>query len=524
MSDHKAPLSPPAPAAQANVAPPPLQGPQGSAAQDALLQKRLGKLRQQLHAEMTYEDEDDEELRSLRIEAALEQARDRIPIYDDAKAAYRVVERKAREILHVITETLSSDDPVKTAFATAEVALKRWNSSVRPELEVAAAAANASWYRPTIRDPLQGATSVLLAEFDAAEARITTVGASAFPMASTSSSLGEHKKDAFQFDAAAYIGAHSFSGDGNPKQVLEGYRQWRGKWEAAVKYMRSHFTGVEPSVLLSKLQDTLSGKALDLALTVPPNTADGYESALRKLQGRYDDSFALATAYLVPLDRPDNTASFLDRHEAAENAREQLRVLHPILEEEQMNLLDFMVLRPVFAAMPSTQKADWDAFVLNLKAAHSKESPGVPWRQGMALNSETFFGWSKGFATRHKDEIPQEETCSRCQGHHIDLRCGKDPPRPPLRANSADTRKPATKRPRSELDAALLATTVAKSVAAALLPVITPAAATCTVPTAGQPSGQQQPQQKRGRKSSKPQGIKEKSDKPSSRALTPAAN
>jgi len=498
MSDHKAPLSPPAPAAQANVAPP-LQGPQGSAAQDALLQKRLGKLRQQLHAEMTYEDEDDEELRSLRIEAALEQARDRIPIYDDAKAAYRVVERKAREILHVITETLSSDDPVKTAFATAEVALKRWNSSVRPELEVAAAAANASWYRPTIRDPLQGATSVLLAEFDAAEARITTVGASAFPMASTSSSLGEHKKDAFQFDAAAYIGAHSFSGDGNPKQVLEGYRQWRGKWEAAVKYMRSHFTGVEPSVLLSKLQDTLSGKALDLALTVPP-------------------------AYLVPLDRPDNTASFLDRHEAAENAREQLRVLHPILEEEQMNLLDFMVLRPVFAAMPSTQKADWDAFVLNLKAAHSKESPGVPWRQGMALNSETFFGWSKGFATRHKDEIPQEVTCSRCQGHHIDLRCGKDPPRPPLRANSADTRKPATKRPRSELDAALLATTVAKSVAAALLPVITPAAATCTVPTAGQPSGQQQPQQKRGRKSSKPQGIKEKSDKPSSRALTPAAN
>ena len=106
MSNHKAPLSPPAPAAQANVAPP-LQGPQGSAAQDALLQKRLSKLRQQLHAEMTYEDEeDDEELRSLRIEAALEQARDRIPVYDGAKAAYRVVECKAREILHVITETV----------------------------------------------------------------------------------------------------------------------------------------------------------------------------------------------------------------------------------------------------------------------------------------------------------------------------------------------------------------------------------------------------------------------------------
>ena len=549
MADREAPFSPPAPtgpanAAAANVAPPPLQGPHGSAAQDALLQKRLDKLRQQLQAEMNFEedDDDDDELRPLRIEAAMERARDRIPAYKDAKAAYQAIERQAREILQGVTETLSTEDPVKTVFATAQVALKRWNSTVRPQLEAAAASANACWFRPTVRDPLQGKTSMLLAEFDAAEARLTTIAASVFPVVSgASSSSGDHKKDAFQFDAAAYIGAHAFSGDGNPKQVLEGYRQWQGKWDAAVKYMRAHYTDVDPSVLLSKLQDTLSGKALDLALTVPPNTAGGYESALKKLQGRYDDSVALAAAYLAPLDRPDSSTTYLERHELAENAREQLRILHPILEEEQMDLLDFMVLRPVFAAMPSSQRADWDAFVLDLKAAHSKESAGVPWRQGMALNSDTFFAWSKGFATRHKDEVPQEETsvfhatdpkrspssgehqkcvihgasslhatsvcpdvasmttekwrkacrdihhcgycafpykaghyltckvtCSLCQGHHLDLRCGKDPARPPPRARgSEDARKPAAKRPRSELDAASLATTVAKSVAAA---------------------------------------------------------
>ena len=115
-------------------------------------------------------------------------------------------------------------------------------------------------------------------------------------------------------------------------------------------------------------------------------------------------------------------------------------------------------------------------------------------------------------------------TCSLCQGHHLDLRCGKDPARPPPRARgSEDARKPATKRPRSELDAASLATTVAKSVAAALLPAISSAATSgstlpaTAAPSAGQPSGQQQQQQKRGRKGRKPLGIKkEKPDKPSS--------
>ena len=58
--------------------------------------------------------------------------------------------------------------------------------------------------------------------------------------------------------------------------------------------------------------------------------------------------------------------------------------------------------------MPAAQRKDWEAHVVHLKNEHSRINPGVPWRQGLALNAEIFLAWGEGYAARHEDEKPAE--------------------------------------------------------------------------------------------------------------------
>ena len=330
-------------------------------AKEALLQIRLERLRQELLVDFQDEEPD---LIDLKVTVALEEAVEKFPRHDAAVKAFRGAERQARAVLARICELLGAPGatPLKEELGEAQVAHGRWTSTLRPTLVASLAAAAESWYRPC-NDPLEEVANALLKEFDAVEARVNVAKEAATPaLPASSSNSGATKQEARLFDATTFVPV-AFSGSGDPREVLGGYRTWRGAWLDAAKHMEEECLGTTSKLLLAKLQKTLEGTALDLVRSIPPETPGGYDEALKKLAARYDESVALAAAYLAPL-HDGSGGSFKKRHEHLAEAFSHLKLLLPILEEERVSTIDFLIIQRMLPGMPATQRKDWEGHIV----------------------------------------------------------------------------------------------------------------------------------------------------------------
>ena len=211
-----------------------------------------------------------------------------------------------------------------------------------------------------------------------------------------------------------------FKGEGEPSEILGGYRRWIGEWKDALVALNA-LPGISNSVRLIKLQQGLGGEALKLVSAIPAKTEDGYDRAMQRLHEKFHDPVAFATALL-------KAAETDKRPRAVEETFSHIRSLREAMREENVELEDFFALNPVLDRLSEKERTSWKRYVVSLRTRHDSEqarsqallysAPGSSsapaaatdtksdWKVGHAYNSRTFSNWREEYAAA---ETPAEE-------------------------------------------------------------------------------------------------------------------
>ena len=376
-----------------------------------LLERRLSKFRDDITNTLS-DDDDDDELFDARINEHVDKAEEWMPRHDEVMATLRSALHgvwDTRETLEAIVADPSKDDGADTNLQLADKLLSRWEATDRPSLLKIVERASVVWYHPIKREPGSSKVSDITAVFDRLFVEVNkakiSAGISSNPTKQTAGDirLAPAKKSAQLLDVTKFV-AEKFNGQGDATGKLTSYRSWKTHWDNALDYMRNECSDFKPEILFPKLMSSLGGEALDLVSRIPPGSSKAYEEALDKLEQKYGNPIALASACFEELLVPHEDETAEMQHERIKDGFIQLEALEETIVNEGIKLLDFVCIQSTLRSLPEIAKNDWQAHTMDLELAHKRKEAATKWRQGKAINRQTFLGWHKSFALKNKKE------------------------------------------------------------------------------------------------------------------------
>ena len=191
-----------------------------------------------------------------------------------------------------------------------------------------------------------------------------------------------------------------FTGEGNPQDILGGFRSWEAEWEDARRAL-DKCPGATAPIRLTKLQLALGGAALKLVKSIPAGTDDGYDLAMKKLKETYHNPVGLATALL-------NAAETEKKPRIHQETDAHVKSLRAAMLEEEVTLETFYYLHPILKRLSSKDAASWNKWIVSQRTRFNTEQQRLaaddrkPWRVGMAYNLESFSNW-------REETVPDQE-------------------------------------------------------------------------------------------------------------------
>jgi len=372
---------------------------QEESATSKLHQVKLLKLKSEYVTQ--FKDISDATERDLRVNAAMEKARECLPHHEEVVFNHRVAFKQAQDTKKRLQKALQTaqvavnDDARKIALNKANRIAKDLEANHFPDLKNLSMSATQYWYRPCseptgkANGDLRDEVDDLLAQVDAlAPAPVQSVAA---PSSSTIT-LAPAPKMVNKFDITEFV-KPNFSGEGGALEALQAFRVFQDQLERAMNSLKE-YQNVDDSVRLDKLRRCLAGKALELANKIPAATPKSFELVLQLLRSRYEDPFALAGAYVDTLPAKQDGALSASS-EAQESAIRQLEALRPVLLEQDVDPLELVIIHQGLKALPAAAQANWKS---QLSAAKDRGD-----KLGKVLNTKDYLQWLRTYAVAHPE-------------------------------------------------------------------------------------------------------------------------
>ena len=197
-----------------------------------------------------------------------------------------------------------------------------------------------------------------------------------------------------------------FTGEGNPQDILGGFRSWEAEWEDARKNL-DKCPGATAPIRLTKLQLALGGAALKLVKAIPAGTDDGYDLAIKKLRETYHNPVGLATALL-------NAAETEKRPRIHQETDAHVKSLRAAMLEEEVTLETFYFLHPILKRLSTKDAASWSKWIVSQRTRFNTEQQRLAagdrkvWRVGMAYNLESFSNWREETVPEDAEETAED--------------------------------------------------------------------------------------------------------------------
>jgi len=370
-------------------------------AREELLQIRLRKLRAEFYEEVENVEEEDQE---AYVNAFLEEAREKIPLYDVARRVFRGLIKEVGDLeetlkakINLALDTSAVDQERAAMAALVDGSIDQWKDVLRPQLREARDKARSTWYHLNEEsEPSYMEAKTKEEDMSTTIARATTAlvvaglrkdpNAAAQSTAAPSKSLlgGSVAKIAGHlFDVTNFVRV-KFSGDGEAAEELRAYRRFKLAWNAADQELKK-YENVTDDTRLDKLKAAVTGSALELIAGIEAGTEEGYKLALDALNTRWDDAAALAASHLQTLFREEPLKT---RSITVKQAFTQLKALIPVLEAENISLFDLLTVALVLPTLPADLQKNWK------KDLHQKrQQGGETWKKGEAINVDKFTAW-----------------------------------------------------------------------------------------------------------------------------------
>ena len=368
-----------------------------------LQQVKLVKLKAEFVAQ--FKDISDATERDLRVNAAMEKARECLPRHEDVVSNHRVAFKQAQDTKKRLQKALQNaqvavnEDERKIALNKAARIAKDLEANHFPDLKSLSVTATHVWYR-SCSEPIGKANGDLRDEVDDLLAQVDALAPapvqSVATPASSTITLAPAPKMVNKFDITEFV-KPNFTGEGGALEALQAFRVFQDQLERAMNSLKE-YQNVDDSVRLDKLRRCLSGKALELANKIPAATPKSFELVLQLLRSRYEDPFALAGAYVDTLpakqDGPLSVSS-----EAQESAVRQLEALRPVLLEQDVDPLELVIIHQGLKALPAAAQANWKS---QLSAAKDRGD-----KLGKILNTKDYLQWLRTYAVAHPDTVQE---------------------------------------------------------------------------------------------------------------------
>lgn len=389
--------------------------PPAMSAREALLQRKLQKLRVELEHQVEEEDEEDKE---AIIAALLEDAHEKIPLYEKARQKFRGLVKEAGDVVETIKATVNMavDLQVVTQERNAMAGLidssvQQFNDHLRQQLRSARDEAKSAWFKADESlEPSYEESKKTEEEVDIAIARaksaLVDAGLRKDPsktVPATTATGGTSTPTAGRlFDVSNFV-REKFTGEGEPEEALKSYRRFKLAWDAADVELTKKYTDVTDDTRLDKLKQGVSGSALELIAGIEAGTKDGYRLALEALAAKWDDAAALGAAHIRTLLRQESVTK---KAKSVKQALTQLRALMPVLEAEEIQILDLLAVALVVPTLPADFQKNWK------KDLHQKRIQGGDnWKKGEAIDTDKFVAWLETEAIGAPDQ-EEEETAA----------------------------------------------------------------------------------------------------------------
>ena len=374
----------------------------------------------------------DRDLQEAHLRQALNTAKRRIPRRIFQETHFHGVKGKALAIIDSLQHLFTDLDGQITdeGRARAQLDIDRWESGVRRQYEAAEEQLKAVYYGLVKEDDpvAKEAEKIRTRLYDAMgpfrrapPAPAPAPDAAPTPPAATPSTPASTVVTARAFVVKDYVPV-PFTGEGDPREILGGFRSWEAEWEDA-RVNLDKCPGATAPIRLIKLQQALGGAALKLIKSIPTETEDGYDLAVKKLRDTYHNPVGLATALLKAAETDKRPRCFLE-------AEAHIRSLKAAMEEEGVELDTFYFLYPVLDRLSPAESASWAKYVVSLRTRYNSEQKRVPeegrvpWKIGMGFNLESFSNW-------REESLPDQQAPDEA-GVHL---AGSSFPRPDAPVN-----------------------------------------------------------------------------------------
>lgn len=370
-------------------------------AREQLLQIRLKRLRTEFYDEVENVDEDDKD---AYVNAFLEEAKEKIPLYDVARRSFRGLIKEVGDLeetlkakLNLALDTAAVDQERAAMAALVDGSIDQWKDVLHPQLREARDEARSTWYHLNEdNEPSYMEAKTKEEEMSITIARATTAlvaaGLRKDPNAPAPSTTAPSKSllggsvakiAGHLFDVTNFVRV-KFSGDGEAAEELRAYRRFKLAWNAADQELKK-YENVTDDTRLDKLKAAVTGSALELIAGIEAGTQEGYKLALDALNTRWDDAAALAASHLQTLFRQE---ALKLRSVSVKQAFTQLKALIPVLEAEGISLFDLLTVALVLPTLPADLQKNWK------KDLHQKRQlGGETWKKGEAINVDKFTAW-----------------------------------------------------------------------------------------------------------------------------------
>ena len=348
-----------------------------------------------------------------KLEYHLDCAQRRIPRRLPAEGIFNAVNRKVNRMAEVLEKLKAKiEGPVTDEHRKrASLEVQRWEHSLKSEFLFAQKRVEDAYYGLIKEeDPLS----------EKAEATLERLNDAMFPFlpdkkgAKDSEPAAAPATPAAAAPAAAVVTARAFkikeyigtifSGEGEPSEILGGFRRWIQDWNLALPEL-NQAPGISNAVRLIKLQQAVKGKALALVQGIPAETEDGYELALKKLTDTYDDPVGLATALFKAAIGDKRPRLFQETQASVMSLREDMK-------KQGVSMEEFLWLSSVLRTLTTKETASWKRYVVSLRTrfgaeqARKSAEEKLQWKVGMAYNMEAFSNWKE---ESQQEELPAEE-------------------------------------------------------------------------------------------------------------------
>ena len=385
----------------------------------------------QLKTELEERYPDDEEMRTIKLRGTLAIAKRRIPRRAAAINLYEAVKGRVTRLtasLMSLRGTAETGEIPPDTQARALLDIQRWETSLEAEFLETQRRLEAAYYGlDKLNDPLSVQAdqirSVLndaMAPFRHPKSPAKQPAAPATATSAPTPSTTPAVVTARAFVVKDYVPV-PFTGEGDPKDILGGFRSWEAEWEDA-KTNLDKCPGVTAPIRLTKLQTALGGAALKLVKGIPMETEDGYDLAVKKLRDTYHNPVGLATALLKAAESDPRARCFseTDAH---------IRSLRAAMKEEDVELEVFYFLQPILDRLSPKDAASWAKYIVSQRTRYKTEQQRipedarVPWKVGMAYNVESFSNWREEALP---DQQPAEEAGVHLAGANFPGRASSD--------------------------------------------------------------------------------------------------